>query len=511
MTDCMEALIKKLYYDPVFGFNAQRVYLETKKQYPKVTHKFVNAIIHKQELPALFAKPNYTYKRHYLVKAPLQQWQMDTLFIQLKYNKGKRIRKMDLSWDQMKKRLEKIIMCVDVFTKKVMVRKVNSTSAANATKALKEMINEAGAAPKTIYTDKGGEFRGEFARYCKKKNIKLIQAVKLAPIAERNIRSYKELAFKFKEAFKHNITDYIQDIADNMNSRISRPIKKTPNQATTDGKHLETYNNLKKYLGDNTDDKHIRVGDEVRVLMFRKNALAKGYVAKWTKETFKVMKHSPNGVYTLNKRYGDARYNANYIRKVSGTEPPPPKSIKPGGEMERWLKMQKASRKDYSGRVEGRVTRGKGVKPPKKVPKPKQGRRKRMDRVLVGDIINIKALNDDDDEVTLEAEVMAWHSKKTAKKGDKAGWLLEFRTKGHRGDREIYTNKELELYMSKRTRPVSQKQKFKVGTKVSKTFNGEKFYGVVKSFNKETGWYSILYGDGDHEDMNEQEVNKYKK
>jgi hypothetical protein len=426
----MEALIKKLYYDPIFGFNSKRVYQETKKSFPSVTHKIVNAVIKKQELPALFAKPKTKYKRHYLVKAPLQQWQLDTLFIQLKYNKGKKIRKMDLSWEQMKKRLSKIIICVDVFTKRVMIRKVNSTSAADATKALKSMIKEAGAAPKTIYTDKGGEFLAEFGRYCKKRNIQHIQAVKLAPIAERNIRSYKELAYKFKQAYKHNITDYIQDIAKNMNSRISRPIKKTPNEATNDGKHTETFNNLRKYLGENTDAQDIRVGDKVRLLRFRKNALTKGYLAQWTKETFTVTKRSANGVYSLDKKYGNTRYNANYIRKVRGSEAPPPRAVKPGGMLDRALKASKAERKDYSGRVEQRKTRDKRKKPQR---------------------------------------YKAVAAKKQA---------------------------------------VVRKQKYRVGTKVSKLFDGVPFRGVVKSWDKT--YYSVLYDDGDEEDMTENEVTKYK-
>ena len=47
----MDAYIRFLYYDPKHGFNSQKVYKETKKKYPQVTHAIVNAVIRKQELP----------------------------------------------------------------------------------------------------------------------------------------------------------------------------------------------------------------------------------------------------------------------------------------------------------------------------------------------------------------------------------------------------------------------------------------------------------------------------
>ena len=79
----MDAYIRFLYYDPKHGFNSQKVYKETKKKYPQVTHAIVNAVIRKQELPTLFAKPKYTYRRHFLIKKPMVQWQLDYLFTNL--------------------------------------------------------------------------------------------------------------------------------------------------------------------------------------------------------------------------------------------------------------------------------------------------------------------------------------------------------------------------------------------------------------------------------------------
>ena len=344
----MKKIIRDLYYDPILGFNSQRVYEEAKKRYGKdVTHTIVDAVINKQQLPQRFAKPSYSYRRHFLVREPNVQWQMDTLFINLKVKKLPK----GLTWAQRAGKLDKIIVCVDVFTKKVMMRKVRSNTGQLTTAALRSMVKEAGTTPLSIYVDKGSEFNNRyFKRYCRDNDIDLIFAVKLAPTVERMNRSIKELAEKFKKAYKSNLADYLDDISKNINNRVSRPIKKTPIDAENeflmeDEEGVqETFDNLRKYLGDNTDAKDIRVGDKVRVLKFTKSALKKRYVTQWTKSSFTVLKHSMNGIYTLDKHYGPRKYNANYLKKVTGTVPPPPKRIKPGGVEWRLMKAQEAKK-----------------------------------------------------------------------------------------------------------------------------------------------------------------------
>lgn len=40
-----------------------------------------------------------------------------------------------------------------------------------------------------------------------------------------------------------------------------------------------------------------------------------------------------------------------------------------------------------------------------------------------------------------------------------------------------------------------------IGTKISKVFDEGEFEGTVKSFNANTGWYRVVYEDGDKEDL----------
>ena len=52
-------------------------------------------------------------------------------------------------------------------------------------------------------------------------------------------------------------------------------------------------------------------------------------------------------------------------------------------------------------------------------------------------------------------------------------------------------------------------QRWPDGTKVSKSFDGEYFDGVVKSFDTEEGYYFIEFEDGDKEDFDEGDMEKW--
>ena len=49
-------------------------------------------------------------------------------------------------------------------------------------------------------------------------------------------------------------------------------------------------------------------------------------------------------------------------------------------------------------------------------------------------------------------------------------------------------------------------QKYDIGTKVSKEFNEGTFFGEVVQYHKEEGLYTVIYEDGDEEDLEEDEL-----
>ena len=80
-------------------------------------------------------------------------------------------------------------------------------------------------------------------------------------------------------------------------------------------------------------------------------------MTKWTKSSYKIIHHSKNGVYTLDKR-GENKYNANYLKKVYGDEEPPKRAPKKGG-VDAKLAKARAARKYKQYTPTKRVTRSK--------------------------------------------------------------------------------------------------------------------------------------------------------
>ena len=71
--------------------------------------------------------------------------------------------------------------------------------AKDAVEALKKMIKQ--KKPERVWTDKGSEFKGEFKKFCEKKEILLYTTENKtkSAFAERNIRSLKNIIHKYLE------------------------------------------------------------------------------------------------------------------------------------------------------------------------------------------------------------------------------------------------------------------------------------------------------------------------
>ena len=64
---------------------------------------------------------------------------------------------------------------------------------------------------------------------------------------------------------------------------------------------------------------------------------------------------------------------------------------------------------------------------------------------------------------------------------------------------------------ARRMAPISEEQEvFPLGTTVRKKFNRFTHIGKIIKYDKDQGWYTIEYQDGDWEEMNAKEVSKYK-
>ena len=147
--------------------------------------------------------------------------------------------------------------------------------------------------PEKIWVDKGREFAGDFAAYCRKQGIKLYStnSETKSAFAERMIRSLKSILFKFLH--EHNTDTYIADLQNFLNvinSRVNRMTKLAPKAVKKSDVpyliSLQCSNEVRK--------PKYAIGQQVRIKR-KIDTFHRGYKIQFTEEVFTIV-----GVQTVN-------------------------------------------------------------------------------------------------------------------------------------------------------------------------------------------------------------------
>ena len=104
---------------------------------------------------------------------------------------------------------------------------MNST---DAVAAFKKMLRKNNI-PQKVWVDQGTEFGGEFWKLCSQKKIKIYstRSETIAALAERAIRSLKNIIYHFEEnGYKYLAK--ISSFLNTMNSRVNRSTGKAPKE-----------------------------------------------------------------------------------------------------------------------------------------------------------------------------------------------------------------------------------------------------------------------------------------
>ena len=140
--------------------------------------------------------------------------------------------------------------------------------------------------PEKIWVDKGREFSGEFASFCRSKDI-VIYSTKSetkSALAERNIRSLKSLIFKYMHEHDRNTyIDEIDQFVSIINRRVNRMTKLAPASVSKkDVPYLVSlcHTNVLR-------QPKFRIGDQVRIRR-KIDTFHRGYKIQFTEELFTV-------------------------------------------------------------------------------------------------------------------------------------------------------------------------------------------------------------------------------
>ena len=211
------------------GAKLQRLYRDGKAAYGSIKNlKKASGLSKKKVAYFLHSKDSYTKYRHatrHFKRLPAfakrinEIWCLDPAF-------------MDKLSDS-NNGVKYLLACIDVFSRFVRVQPMKSKYSTDAVAAFKKMLRK-NSMPAKVWVDQGTEFSGEFRKFCTGKKIKIYstRSETKAAVAERAIKSLKNIINRYME---ENGDKYMRKMASflkTMNTRVNRSTGKAPKNVT---------------------------------------------------------------------------------------------------------------------------------------------------------------------------------------------------------------------------------------------------------------------------------------
>ena len=206
-----------------------------------------------------------------------------------------------------------LFVAVDTLSRFLWVSGVKSKSSRDCAEALRKIIasNCCPTAPKIcskrtfpekLWADKGREFEGDFAAFCKEKGIEVYstRSETKSAMAERYIRTLKSLIFKYLHEYDTSrYVDQLDNFVSIINSKINRMTKLPPRTVSQkDVPYLVSLCNTNP-----PERPKFKIGDQVRVRR-KIETFHRGYRIQFTEELFTIV-HIPTNnppTYVLKDR-----------------------------------------------------------------------------------------------------------------------------------------------------------------------------------------------------------------
>jgi transposase InsO family protein len=181
------------------------------------------------------------------------------------------------------------LLMVDIFTKYTVVVPVKSKQIPDVSKAIEQAITKMGGKPKTVYSDNEGAFvSNEIQKYFKEKGIRHITTLGHAPVAERQIRTIKNMVYPRVEKTGQKWHEVLYAVMLTYNNKLVHSITKfTPAEAMKPSNHLDVKLNLELKAKHSRKYPNVAVGDCVKVFK-KKDKLDKERLSLWSKQLFRV-------------------------------------------------------------------------------------------------------------------------------------------------------------------------------------------------------------------------------
>ena len=256
----INAIAKAWNDDAGFGSIAQTV-REAKKIEPSVTADDFKEWKAKQDVGQ---KAKMRGMNSFIANKPKEEYQMDLMF---------------MSDQDLERKFTIALLMVDIFTKWTQVVQVPSKEWPAVLEGIKKLIPIMGGKPKTIYSDDEGAFiSNEIQKYFKDEDIRHLVTKSHAPVAERQIRTFKNMIYKRLEAPKNEEKQWF-DLLDQVlvtynHGRRHSSTQMTPHEARQNNNQQVVKFNLELKRQHGRKYPEISVGDTVKV--YKKNKARQG-------------------------------------------------------------------------------------------------------------------------------------------------------------------------------------------------------------------------------------------
>ena len=214
----------------------------------------------------------------FIANKPKEEYQMDLFF---------------MADQDVAKKYKSALLMVDIFTKWTQVVMVPGKKWWQVLPGIKKLIPMMDGKPKTIYSDDEGAFNSkEIQKYFNDEGIRHLVTRSHAPVAERQIRTFKNMIYKRLEAPINEGKQWF-DLLDQVlvtynHGREHSSTKKTPHEARQNKNQQVVKFNLELTRQHSRKYPEISVGDTVRVYK-KKDKLDKERVSNYLPKKFKVV------------------------------------------------------------------------------------------------------------------------------------------------------------------------------------------------------------------------------
>jgi hypothetical protein len=271
-----DKIISSVYHD--FYGSMQDTFREAKKKDRSITYDDVKDWFAR----SFVKKKNLTGYNSFIADEPFEEFQIDLFFVNDLANQNYKIG----------------LLMIDIFSKYMTVVPLKTKQPSDVLEGIKKGFENMGEKPTSIYSDDEGAFNSkEIQNYLLTNHIQHLITRGHAPVAERGIRTIKDLIYRRMEKSpdaQWTDTNILSNALTTYNYRmVQRNTRMTPDKARNRKNILTVKVNLELHAKHKRKYPEIKVGDDVRIYTKKKN-FQKERVPVWSEAVFEVEEITEN-------------------------------------------------------------------------------------------------------------------------------------------------------------------------------------------------------------------------